>query len=259
MKKNISQRYFTIIGKSLAEISAGESHDIAHNFIPKDDNETVSLITLLSFFDNKEDVDYVVSNFILKSIGNLKPLIRDLLRESRKTQTFPINTISAIIEKYFESLEIVVDILEEIYRDNLFENIITKKNDNQSLILLIERLYSHVNDLTFPLRSLTLSSAQDVFKKRHEDDQWRCIRQAAGGTGKNSYFVTHPIEIILFIKDKKHHGLTFDDILSISDKDILKEDTFLYSVLFVYKKKPYDLLNAKSEWLRNSAIRIISS
>lgn len=258
MKKRLSQRYFSIIGKNLSEVTEEEAGKIAASFEPKDEVEYASLITLLSFFDNKNDVNHAIQKHTFSVVSNIKSLIRDILRESRKTFFYPVNTLSALMDEYYEAFDIIINILEEIHNGRLFDAILTKDYENGDLIKLIYALSERVSDTTFPLRSASLSEAKNLFYKTSSKNQW--ARQIlANSNMEESSNKIRQIEVILFTEEKKRMGLSFDGILSLSDDEVFEDRAFLYTILFVYKKTPYDLLKANSKRLRNSAMEIMAS
>ncbi len=255
MKKPLPERYFSIAGKNLADITKEESTNIARSFIASSDIEMTSLITLLSFFDDKEDVAYAIQNNTLSNTGNLKPLIRDILREYRKTLSLPVNTLSVLIEVYYEAFQYVADIIEEIYDrlfyDYLFEDGIIKR----SLEKVINLLANFADDTRFPLQRLSLSEAKKVFYKEKEHlDVLKKIKGTTSDIREIKF-----IEMLVFITLKKQQGLTFNEVLSLDDSSITPELEFFYSILYVYSKEPYDLLEANSQGLREMAIGVTSS
>jgi len=255
MKKILSERYFSIIDKRASDISENEALSFSKTFVPSDDSDLTSLITMLSFFDNKESVDYVVNQYTYTIVGNIKSLIRDLLRESRKTKFYPVNTIVALIEKYYEAFEITGDMIDEILSGRIFSVLIDDRESNASLISLIEKMVSLADDKRFPLHGKPLSEAKRLFYK--ENDEYTRIVNQAKGIDDNKAEVK-AIELLLFLMIKKNNGHNFDDILALNDDDIMKEPLFMYAVLFVYKKEAYDLLRSESEWLKASAIHALT-
>ena len=211
MKKVISERFFTIANKRVSEISKEEASKIAKTFLPSNDTELSSLITLLSFFDNKDDINYVVDKFTFKNTSNIKPVVRDIMRECRKTLFFCPNTLEALICKYKESLQYIIDIAEEAFPLHLLVSMMKGEKDRDIMIMdLVYIMSRNANHVNFPLIDVTLKEAGEVFFE--ESSKLEAINAIIG---KKENQIKH-FETLILLNHMKRKGLTFSKLKELS-------------------------------------------
>ena len=214
-------------------------------------SDHISLHNIALKLDSAELLRDVYETYRITRNDNLSQIIRNLFREYRKTLDFKDESLSELIRMYPDSLEIIFSTLSEIYGYNITANILNLGNQEKRMALF-KFLSGCATDINFPLKDRSVSSIQKIFFLAKEKDD---LLNIVG----SSHCEMREAELLTFLNIKSSEGLLFSDILMLGDDSIIKHKAFLRAIVLVFNKEPYDLLSAKSNWIKTNALEMISN
>jgi hypothetical protein len=250
--KSITNKYYKILGKSLNDIKISEVTELVFSTPHQNASDVMSLYSLAIQLNNPELMQMVINEHKIKNDENIKKLMREVLREYRKTLSVPKESLSLMLKHYHNALEDLCDALTEIYGHNFLTNTMTYSSTMLKQREFLVYLSEQCNDINFPIKHKGISEIKDCFSISKENSDALDILNTV-------HSELREVELCVYLLLKKSEGLSFSDVLCLNDNEVIKDKSYLLCIIYVFYKEPYDLLAAKSEWVRISAMDLISS
>ncbi len=249
-------KFYTLVNKYANEIKEHDIDDLLFAFKAKDDTDTLSLYSIIMMFDNEALMTRAVKDNQLDTPSNLKVTFSELVREGHATGFYALNCLKALALEYDEAIPIFISSLVDYYDDDYLANVICKHEIAPSHHAMLRTL----SDL--------LPCLHNQFKGRALCDEIKSFSGTAytfsSKQAQQSFLL---IALCFMLFKKRSEGMTLDTLMTLDELSTLIENkslanisnkTFVIAALFVFEKTPFELLKVEADWVKTTAVELIT-